>query len=103
MGLPSKNWHRADIVAAIHKRETSLAELARKNQRSEGTLRQALTHPRTPSNRIIAAFLGMELHELWPAWFDSRGRLRSRKPSRSRRRASSQNRAEKLTLTGERT
>jgi Ner family transcriptional regulator len=96
----TKNWHRADVVAAIHKRETSLAELARANGRKEGTLRQALTHPRTPSNKIIATFLGKELHEIWPTWFDSQGRLRSRKPSRSRRRASSQNRSEKLILTG---
>lgn len=98
----AKNWHRADVVAAVHKRETTLAELARVNKRSEGALRQALTHPRTPSNRIIAAFLGLELHEIWPTWFDSQGRLRSRKSSRTRRRPSSQNRSTKLSLNGSR-
>lgn len=95
-----KNTHRADIVAAIHKRGTSLSELARSHGKGESTLRAAMSHPRPPSNRIIAAFLGLEVHELWPAWFDSKGRLRSRKPSRVRRRTSTQNRSEKLILTG---
>ncbi len=100
MAASAQNWHRADVVAAIHKRKTSLAELARANGRKEGTLRQALTHPRTPSNKIIAAFLGLQLHEIWPTWFDSQGRLRSRKPSRSRRGASSQKRSQKLSQPG---
>lgn len=79
---------------------TNLSELARAHKRSESALRMALTKPRTPSNTIIAAFLGLELHEIWPAWFDSAGRLRSRKPSRTRRRPSTQNRTQKLNLTG---
>jgi Ner family transcriptional regulator len=98
--LPKINWHRADVVAAIHKRDTNLSELARKHGRSESALRVAITHPRKPSNEIIAAFLGKELHEIWPAWFDKKGRLISRKPTHRRRRASSQKAGEKLSLTG---
>lgn len=99
--LPKNNWHRADVVAAIHKLDQSLTELALSNKRSESALRVALTHPRTPSNKIIADFLGKELHEIWPAWFDNKGRLISRKPnSGRRRRASSQKAGEKLSLTG---
>jgi Ner family transcriptional regulator len=91
----SKNgWHRADIIAAIHKRGSSLAQLGRENGLGDSTLRASLHTPRTPSNRIIAAFLGASLHDLWPAWFDRNGRLiGGRKAARARRRAASQNRA----------
>jgi Ner family transcriptional regulator len=73
--MPKKGWHRADIVAAVHKRGTSLAQLARDNGLGDSTLRNALTYPRRPSNEIVASFLGCSLHELWPHWFDASGRL----------------------------
>lgn len=95
-----KGWHRADIVAAIHKRGTSLAGLARDHRLGDSTLRSALSYPRTPSNTIIADFLDVPLHELWPAWFDRRGQLVIRKRSDLARRPSSQKRREKLSLTG---
>lgn len=96
----AQNWHRADVVAAVHKGGSSLAELARVHGKDESALRVALTHPRKPSNQIIAKFLGRKLHEIWPAWFDRRGQLIATKPSRSRRRRSSQKRAPKLSLQG---
>src|SRR4051794_38614369 len=85
------NWHRADVVAEVHKLGSNLAELARQNGRSESCLRVALTHPRSPSNRIIASFLGKAPHEIWPEWFNKKGMLRSREPSRTRRGGSTQN------------
>lgn len=94
------NWHRADVVAEVHKLGSNLAELARRNNKHESSLRVALSHPRKPSNEIIASFLDKALHEIWPEWFDRRGRLRSRQASRARRRASSQKRAAELNLTG---
>ncbi|MGH8335575.1 MAG: helix-turn-helix domain-containing protein [Gammaproteobacteria bacterium] len=101
MAVLPTNWHRADVVAAVHRRDTSLAELARGNGKSESALRVALTHPRKPSNEIIAAFLGKSLHDIWPEWFDRTGRLRSRKASRARRGRSTQNVGKKLSVTGE--
>lgn len=109
--IPSSNTDRADIYALLRKEGSSLAELERKNGLADGTLRAALTYPRTPSNTIIAAFLGKSLHELWPTWFDANGQLtapertspkRRRKTTRSRIVASSQKRAPKLSLTGRR-
>ena len=87
-------WHRADIIAAVHKKGTSLAALARKNRLGDSTLRAALINPRTPSNKIIADFLGLSLHALWPVWFDAADRLipQTRKPATARDRASSQKR-----------
>lgn len=90
--MTPKGWHRADIIAAIHKRGTSLAQLGREHGLGDSTLRAALQAPRTPSNRIIASFLNVSLQELWPAWFDERGRLIGRKAARATQRPSSQKR-----------
>lgn len=74
--MPIKHgWHRADIVAAIHKKGTSLRRLALERGLAESTLRAALQKPRRPSNRIIAAVIGKPIHELWPQWFDASGNL----------------------------
>lgn len=89
----SGGWHRADIIAAIHKRGSSLAALGREHGYGDSTMRVALHAPRTPSNRIIAAYLGVSMHELWPAWFDADGRLIAGNRARGRRRAASQKRA----------
>ncbi|WP_081740006.1 helix-turn-helix domain-containing protein [Afipia sp. P52-10] len=95
--MKSKGWHRADIVAAIHKRGTNLSRLARDNKLHDTTLRSALGYPRTPSNRIIAKFLERDLHELWPQWFDRSGCLIVRKRSQGNRQASSQKLKPKMT------
>jgi Ner family transcriptional regulator len=92
--MPKDGWHRADIIAAIHKRDTTLLELSRAHRLGDSTLRSALHLPRTPANRIIADFLGVPMHVLWPAWFDSSGALKASrpKPATAARRASSPNR-----------
>lgn len=95
-----QGWHRADVVAAIHKRNTSLAELARNNGLADATLRAALSYPRKPSNEIIADFLGKNLHELWPHWFDSEGNLIVKTRTRSAAQRSTQKRTAKLSPTG---
>lgn len=68
-------WHRIDIIAAIHKRGMSLVRLSTLHDYAESTLRAALQKPHTRANRIIAEFIGVPMHELWPAWFDLSGRL----------------------------
>jgi len=90
--MSSTGWHRADIVAAIHKRGSNLAQLGRDNGLADSTLRAALTYPRKPSNIIIARFLKRSLHELWPHWFDRSGELvvTRRNAARGRARRSSQ-------------
>lgn len=89
----AKNWHRAEVVAAVHKAGSSLAALARKNGLSDSALRAALSEPRRPSNLIIAKFLNTTLHALWPSWFDHDGyRIARRDTAPARRRPSSQKR-----------
>jgi Ner family transcriptional regulator len=100
--MPSSGWHRADVVAALHKRGTSLSQLGRDNGLHDSSLRAALSYPRKPSNKIIADFLGKSLHELWPAWFDSQGQLTIGEVNRRQRQASSQKRGQKLSLAARR-
>lgn len=89
----AKNWHRADVVAEIHKAGSSLAGLARQHGYADSSLRAALCAPRRPANLIIAKFLHLSLHDLWPSWFDEDGQLVARRDTApARRRPSSQKR-----------
>lgn len=73
------DMHPADIVAAIKKRQTSLAELSRKEGLCSGTLANALKRPWPKGEFIIAAALGMHPSEIWPSrYYDKRGRLLAR-------------------------
>ena len=63
-------WHRQDIIAAVRKRGTSLAQLATDHGYDRGTLTRSLYSKRYPkAHAIIAAFLGQSRHELWPHWY----------------------------------
>ncbi|WP_298424040.1 helix-turn-helix domain-containing protein [Rhodoblastus sp.] len=64
-----EGWHRADIIAAVRKRGTTLAALGRKTGLSPKSMHWALgkRHPR--ANLAIAAFLGVDPHEIWPRFF----------------------------------
>ncbi len=43
--MAKKDWHPADIVAALHKRGTSLAKLSREAGLASSTLSNTLTRP----------------------------------------------------------
>ena len=65
---PQKNthdWHRADVVAALHKRGWSVASLAKAHGLSPSTLRSALEKSYPKSERIIADALEMKPEEIW--------------------------------------
>jgi len=73
------DMHPADIVAAIKKRQTSLAELSRKVGLCSGTLANALKRPWPKGEFIIAAALGIHPSEIWPSrYYDKRGQLLAR-------------------------
>lgn len=72
-------WHKEDIKAAIRKRGKTLVALARENNIAEATVRSALVRPLTSGERVIAAFLDIPLHELWPErWTIDGQRIRPR-------------------------
>ncbi|WP_115720163.1 helix-turn-helix domain-containing protein [Gallaecimonas mangrovi] len=67
MGTPIKDMHRADIIAALKKRGTSLSALSRDNGLSSGTLANAMARPWPKGERIIADAIGLEVSEIWPS------------------------------------
>lgn len=62
----TKVWHSADIKAEISKRGETLSGLARANGKSSACVRNALITPSKSGEKIIAKFLQLPLHELWP-------------------------------------
>jgi len=61
-----ENWHRADILAAIKKRGGTLAQLSRDNGLHERTLYNVLERNWPKGEKIIADFIGEEVHHIWP-------------------------------------
>lgn len=62
----SGNWHRADIVAALHKRGLTLAALSRSHGLAARTLNNALERHYSRAERIIANALETTPETLWP-------------------------------------
>ncbi|EDG5874077.1 transcriptional regulator [Salmonella enterica subsp. enterica serovar Braenderup] len=58
--------HRADIVAKLHKKGTSLRKLSLSMGKSPGYLKNALDRPWPKGERLIADALGMSPEEIWP-------------------------------------
>ncbi|MFZ2470214.1 MAG: helix-turn-helix domain-containing protein [Parvibaculum sedimenti] len=65
--------HPEDIKAEIRKKAGSMARLARQKKVSTSVIRAALIRPQPTGNRLIAEFLGREMHEIWPEWYDTHG------------------------------
>lgn len=63
----SVDWHRADIIAALHKSGISLSELGRRHCLAANTLSNVF-HRRWPKGEtIIAAQLKVEPSVIWPS------------------------------------
>lgn len=69
----SKDWHRADIIAAVRKSGTSIQALSFKNGYRRTTLGMALVHPYPKCERIIAAHLGITPQKIWPSRYNEDG------------------------------
>ncbi|ENB0199928.1 helix-turn-helix domain-containing protein [Escherichia coli] len=74
MEMEKQDWHKADIIAALHKKGLSLASLSRANGLSSSTLANALTRDWPRGEIIIANAIGEEPQEIWPTrYFDKAG------------------------------
>lgn len=63
-----KDWHRADIVAALRKKGWSLRKLSiYHGYRSPGTLKQALDRPWPKGEFLIANALCIAPDAIWPS------------------------------------
>lgn len=90
--VPS-GWHRADIIAAVHKKGSNLRRLSLENGFAEATVRASLHQRHPKANAIIAEFIGVPQSELWPEWYAPAGTSTRVKDDSTRRRpASSQKR-----------
>ncbi|EAP4687979.1 transcriptional regulator [Salmonella enterica] len=79
--MAKKDWHPADIVAALHKRGTSLAKLSREAGPASSTLSNTLTRPWPKGEWLIAIALEMHPSEIWPGRYLNASKKREpRKP-----------------------
>lgn len=75
-----RNWHPADIIAAIRKQRTSLAALSRDVGLSSSTLASTLYRPWPKGEALIADRIGVHPAEIWPErYYNSEGKLIDRK------------------------
>jgi Ner family transcriptional regulator len=80
------DWHKADIIAALHKKGTSLAALSREANLASSTLANALNRPWAKGELLIAQAIGLPPTQIWPSrYFNSEGAQLAR-PMRNRAR-----------------
>ncbi|CAI1527974.1 MAG: helix-turn-helix domain-containing protein [Serratia proteamaculans] len=71
MNSRNKDWHPADIIAALRKKGTTLAAVSRKAGLSSSTLANALSRPWPKGEWLIAESLNIHPSEIWPSrYFD---------------------------------
>ncbi|MDL4445091.1 helix-turn-helix domain-containing protein [Klebsiella michiganensis] len=66
-GTTTCDWHRADIIAELRKKGTSLASLSRNAGLNARTLNNALDRRYPKGERIIASAIGVEPAVIWPS------------------------------------
>lgn len=69
------DWHNADIIAALHKKGTSLSALSREVNLASSTLANALCRPWAKGELLIAQAIGLPPTQIWPSrYFDENGK-----------------------------
>lgn len=77
--MQNMDWHKADILAALKKKNISLASLSRSHGLSSSTLANALSRDWPRGELIIANALGVLPQEVWPSrYYDKDGNLRAK-------------------------
>lgn len=72
-----KDWHRADIIAAVRKKDTTLYGLSRTLGYKRTTLSNALYTPAPKYERLIAEFLDTTPQKIWPSRYHLDGTPKS--------------------------
>lgn len=72
-------WDLHAIQAEIRRRDETLSSLAKKHSYKPSTFIKALRNPHGRVNKIIAEFIDVHVHRLWPEWFDADGDLMPRR------------------------
>ncbi|EFV4427926.1 transcriptional regulator [Salmonella enterica] len=64
--MTKQDWHPADIIAALHKRGTSMAAVSREAGLASSTLANALSRPWPKGEWLIASALKVHPAIIWP-------------------------------------
>jgi Ner family transcriptional regulator len=75
-----KDWHPADIKAALQKAGTSMQQLSLRNGLCGHAVRVALDRPYPKAEKIIADALGLKPEDIWPERWAARRRNAARLP-----------------------
>ena len=70
-----EKWDEWAIRAELKRRGLSFRAMALESGQSASSLRAGLVKPSTNVNHFIAAKLDIPIHELWPSWYFSDGKL----------------------------
>ncbi|RPH28327.1 transcriptional regulator [Buttiauxella warmboldiae] len=81
--MTKRDWHPADIIAALRKRGTSLARVSRESGLASSTLANALTRPWPKGEWLIADALNIHPSEIWPSRYANPAHPRKPKIQRS--------------------
>lgn len=74
----SKDWHKADIKAALHRQGITLRSIAiAHGYHDHDTLSRALVHPYPKAERLIAEAIGTLPKVIWPSRYHEDGSPRS--------------------------
>jgi Ner family transcriptional regulator len=73
--LAEAGWHPQDIIAAVRKKGTSLQALGRAHGFSRVTFNRATTERFPRAHAIIATFLMVPRHVIWPQFYDMADRM----------------------------
>lgn len=68
-----EDWHPADVVAALKKKGTSLAEIERQNGYARTALSMLWTQRWPKAQELVAKAIGVKPSEIWPSRYDEKG------------------------------
>ena len=72
-----KDWHRADIIAAVRKTGTNFNKLSVKHGLGIGVLRNCLNYPCPKYERIVAQHINKTPQQIWPSRYHADGTQKS--------------------------
>jgi Ner family transcriptional regulator len=70
--MAKQRWDRHNILGELRRRNMTLTELAKRNDKSPGGFRTIWTRPNRENEAIIATFLGVPVEELFPDRYPKR-------------------------------
>lgn len=68
-----KDWHPADVVAALHKRGITLRKIAELHKVDPKAITKALRERTLPGERRIAEAIGVRPQVIWPSRYNPDG------------------------------